>query len=116
MNTERAVEVVNAAHDQLATFASKSHRSDGRGVVLLNVPELPPGHITALGSTEMIYHTLDKVRRLTCELRGTDREEGYGLIRTIETYDPVRQAVVTVTVGRETPITVTMTLERPMGV
>jgi hypothetical protein len=116
MNAERAAEVVNAAHDQLATFASKSHRFEGRGVVLFNIPELRPGPIAALGPTEMIYHTLDKVRRLTCELRGRDREEGYLLIRMLETYDPVRQAVVTVTLGRENPITVTMTLERPMAV
>jgi hypothetical protein len=116
MNTERALEVVNAAHDQLATFASKSHRFDGRGVVQFSVPELPPGPVTALVATEMTYRTLNRVRRLTTELRGTEREEAYVLISMLETYDPVREAVVTVSVGRENPITVTMALERPMGV
>jgi hypothetical protein len=116
MNTERALEVVNAAHDQLATFASKSHRFDGRGVVQVRVAELPPGPVTALALTEMSYRTLNTVRRLTTELRGTEREEAYVLITMLETYDPVRQAVVAVSVGRESPITVTMALERPMGV
>ena len=116
MNTERAVEVVNAAHDQLATFASKSHRFDGRGVVQFSVPELPPGPVTAPAATEMTYRTLNRVRRLTTELRGAEREEAYELISMLETYDPVRQAVVSVTVGRGTPVTVMMALERPMGV
>jgi hypothetical protein len=34
----------------------------------------------------------------------------------LETYDPMRQAVVAVAVGREKPTTLTMKLERPLAV
>ena len=89
MNTDRALEVVTVAHDQLAAFASKSHRSNGRGVVQFSVAELPPERVVTLPASEMSYRTLNRVRRLIEAAPAPIREEDADvLIRMLESVRP----------------------------
>lgn len=108
---EPALRVITAAYVQLATFAKTSYTVDGRGLIQLAVPALQPG-TTIIVETHMMYYTLDHIRHLVAGLSAAQREDGDALVRLIEKYDPQRQAVVSVTVGRENPVRVTMDLER----
>ena len=115
-SNERAVQFIESVHDRLAEFGRESHGTDGRGVIRVSVPEVAPGTRRArraMVSTEMVYHTLSEVRRLTAGLQGTIRDDADVLLRMIETYDPSMQAVVTVAVGSDNPVSVKIRLERP---
>ena len=59
----------------------------------------------------MVYHTLDGLRGLTADLQGDSREDADILLTMVETYDPGRQAVVTVAVEGQNPVSVKMKLE-----
>jgi len=107
----RAIAFLEAAHDRLATFASESYALDGRGTVLARVPDVAPG--TSRISTEMVYRSLSDVRQSTTDGPASVRADADVLLHMIETYDPNRQAVVTVHFETGNPITVKMKLERP---
>ena len=108
---DRALAMIGEAQERLAIFASESCAAKGRGVVRVSAPELPPG-ITMV-SPEMAYHTLDEIRGLTGDAKGSLREQADVLIGMIETYDPEQQAVIMVAFGAGNPISVKMRLERP---
>jgi hypothetical protein len=108
---DRAVGFLEAAHKRLATFASESYALDGRGFVLVRVPDVKPG--TRRMSTEMVYRSLSDARQSTADCQASARADADVLLRMIETYDPIQQAVVTVDFETGHPITVKMKLERP---
>jgi len=62
-------------------------------------------------STEMFYHELADVRETTADM--DDRTDADALLLMIETYDPSKQAVVTVAVGEGNPISVKMRFDEP---
>ncbi len=109
---ERTLTIIGDHHDQIATFARQSYALDGRGVTRISFPDVPPG-TTAIVATEMVYHTLAEIRRVTANLTGTTADDAAVLIRMIDTYDPARQAVVTAAIAGQNPITIKMKLERP---
>ena len=82
---DRALLVIQAAHTQLSKFAQDSYGMHGRGVTLVSVPGLPAG-ATILLATEMVYHELAAVRRMTANMK--DRSDAAVLIRMIETVRP----------------------------
>jgi hypothetical protein len=108
---DRAVGFLEAAHERLATFASESYALEERGIVLVRVPDVVPG--TRRVSTEMVYRSLSDVRQATPDGQESVRADADVFVRMIETYDPNRQAVVTVDFETGNPITVKMKLERP---
>jgi hypothetical protein len=78
----------------------------------VSFPDLQPG-TTAVVSTSMVFHTLDEIRRVTANLKGSARTDADILIRMIETYEPSSRAVVIAAIEGENPITIKMKLERP---
>ena len=90
--------LIAAASEEMETFARTSFASDGRGVIMVEFPDVEPER--AIVATSMVYHQLEHVRRLTA---GTG-DDADVLVRMIETYDPDAQALVLATVGRSNPI------------
>ena len=107
---DRALLVIQAAHAQLSKFAQDSYGMHGRGVTLVSTPALPAG-TTTMVLTEMVYHELADVRRMTADLDPSS--DAAVLIRMIETYDPAKQAVVMIATGKDNPISVKMRLDAP---
>lgn len=114
-NTDRVMQFIDVGHERIAAFARESFRRDGRGVIRIGFPDLPPG-TTAMVATEMIYHTLAEIRRLTAGLTGTTADDAAVLMRMIDTYNPARQAVVTAAIEGQNPITIKMKLQPPFFV
>jgi hypothetical protein len=108
---DRAVLAIQAAHKQLSKFAQDSYGMHGRGVTRVSVPALPAPGQTVQVATEMVYHELAELRRMTASMK--DRSDAAVLIRMIETYDPAKQAVVMIAVGRDNPVSVKMRLDAP---
>lgn len=102
--------VIEGAHAQLSTFAQDSYGMHGRGVTLVEAPEVPPG-ATALVLTGMVYQPLEEVRTMTSGLSA--ESEADVLLRMMETYDPAKQAVIMVAIAGRNPITVKMRLDEP---
>ena len=111
MKENAALRFVDGLQESLAAFARESYQSDGRGVVLVCVPALPLGQSHGMVSTDMVYQTLEELRRLITELQGDSRKAADVLIRMVETYDPFRQAVLTVDAEGQNPISIKMKLE-----
>src|SRR5690348_12677045 len=109
-SNERTQKILADHHSQIATFARESYKHDGRGVVQVSFPNVPPGR-TGIAIRPMRYITLDQVQAITAKVRGGD--DVANLIRMIETYEPERQAVVTAAIDNESPITIKMKLELP---
>lgn len=112
-NTVQVIEFIHATLEQLAQFARESYRAEGRGVVRVAFPAAPPPGMTAVISTDMVYQTHEQVLDLFRDLSGELREDAHVLIRMMETYDPMRQAVVMAQVGQGNPITIKMKLDPP---
>jgi hypothetical protein len=93
--------------EPIARFARESFLRHGRGVVLMEFPDAPPG-MTVFGLIPMVYHQLADVPQLN--------EDAAVLIRMIESYVPDRQCVVTAAIEGQLPISVKMKLVRPVAV
>jgi hypothetical protein len=97
-------------HDQIAAFARENFRLDGRGLLRVEFPRLPPGVIAIVGIGEMTYTTLEEARRL---LADRDDEDSAITLRMVETYDPGRQAALIAAIVGENPVTMKMRLAPP---
>jgi hypothetical protein len=113
-NQNRALQFIEGVHDRLAEFARQSYSAFGRGVVRVAVPDMPPPGATATASTEMVYHTENEIRELTQSLADEATNDAATLMRMIETYDPLTQAVVTAALAHANPITIKMKLDAPV--
>lgn len=111
-NTELVLQFVSAAQPELAGFAKSSFQDGGRGVIRVEFPEVPPGS-TVVASTEMVYQTLEEIRRVVSSLKGDNRADAQILLGMIESYDPATQAVVTAVVGGNNPVSIKMKLAPP---
>jgi hypothetical protein len=105
-NQSRALQFLESVHERLAAFARDSYAALGRGAVVVQAPDIPPG-VTAIASTAMVYHAIDEIRNLA-------RADAAVVIRMIETYDPSSQAVVMVATPLGNSITVKMRLDAPV--
>ena len=108
-NTDQILEIINAGHARLATFAKESFALHGRGIIRVQFPRVPAG-TNALVETKMVYHDLKEMRRL---LSKAGKDEATTL-QMIETYDPTRQAVVIAAIDGGNPITIKMKLDPPV--
>jgi hypothetical protein len=110
-NRDYLLRFVEATHSQLAKFAQESFGTEGRGVVLVEAPDLlPEGSLIV---TSMVYHRLVDLRAIHADIEGSSRESATILLQMIETYDPFKQAVITVASGQRNPITIKMRLAEP---
>ena len=109
---ERTMQFIESLHDQLAAFASESYRLEGRGVTLVRIPVPPSDVVRTVARTDMTYHVADDVRRNASGEEGSAGEDAEVLVRMVETYDPSRQAVLTVAFQDHT-ISVKMKLDLP---
>jgi hypothetical protein len=93
---QRAAKFVDGARERVAAFATESYALEGRGVVLVRLPDVAPETCHAFVSTDLVYITVTEMRRVTADVQGDTREDADALLRLLDTYDPTRQAVVTV--------------------
>jgi hypothetical protein len=105
--------LIEAARAQLTKFATTSYAAEGRGVIHLAIQALEPGSITVIDTT-MVYLTLTHIRQLVAGLSASRRAGGDTLIAVVESYDPHRQALVSVAVGHRRPVTIAMDLDHPV--
>jgi hypothetical protein len=118
-NEDRIIRFIEAAHGRLAAFARENYQTYGRGAVLVAVPLAPD--VNAALSTTMAYHPATQFERLFDELDDVERAflgnaglaDAHVLIRMIETYDPMTQAVLVIRIQGQNPIIIKMKLERP---
>jgi hypothetical protein len=113
VNNERILKIISDHHEPIAKFAVESYRADGRGVVKIGFPDVPPGS-TVMAVRSMTYHTLEQIREIAGGLAGDTAADAAVLVRMIETYDPERQAVVTAAIDGQAPISIKMKLELPI--
>ena len=124
-NKDQAMQLIESVHGRIAAFARESHQKYGRGVILLAVPLLARGDDAPI-STEMAYHTAANFEQLLDRLGDVERviigdtrlflSDAHAILRMIKTYDPSRQAVVSVRIGDHHTVSVKMKLERPLVV
>jgi hypothetical protein len=113
---DRAVDFITAAHPHLAEYAQRCYASDGRGAIQVSVPELQPGVASGVVKTDMVYHAQAELRQLFANLTGDERADADVLLTMVDTYDPVRQAVVIAAVAGGAPLTVKIKLDLPVVV
>lgn len=111
---ERVLQFLSAAQPALAEFAVESYRLDGRGLIQVAIPESPPS-VSGLAMTDMVYHKLDDLRGLLADLSDASREDADITLRMVETYEPERQAVVTVAADGHNAISVKLRLVGKAG-
>jgi hypothetical protein len=104
----RAITIIGDHWGEIALYASTNYDLEGRAVIHVGFPNVPPGH-TALGITMMKYITLDDLRRIT----NPAEKDWANLARMVETYDPEQQSVVIGAIEGEPSISIKMKLERP---
>ena len=68
-NQNRALQFIQSVHERLAAFVRDSYAAVGRGAVVVQAPDIPPG-VSAIASTAMVYHSEDEIRTLTRGLPG----------------------------------------------
>jgi hypothetical protein len=107
----QVTQLLDSVYDRIAAFARESYDTDGRGVILIAVPKMARG---VDASKELVYHALDTIESIAADLDGWHGDDVDALVRMIETYDPAKQAVVTVAIGGQNPVSVTMKLEPPL--
>ena len=96
---EQITEFLGTGQSQIATFARQGYAVEGRGVVLVEAPELPPHQGTRLIFSHMEYRPVQAARELTANLEETHHEDRDTLLRMIDTYDPATEFVVAVVFG-----------------
>ena len=106
---QRMLQFIEAIHEQVSTFARARFQSEGRGMteVVRLGPALEP---LRPGGTDLVFHTVNEIRRRTAGLTGGRRDEADILLRMIETYDPTTQAVVMTTFEGENPVSLKVRL------
>ena len=107
---DRTIKIISDHHGQIATFARKSYELDGRGAIQVGFPNVPPGR-TAVGVGIMKSVALAELHRLA-----PADEEMAVLVRMVETYDPMKQAVVLAAIDGELSISIKMKLDPPFVV
>jgi hypothetical protein len=117
------VDLIGRVHRPVSVFARDIYQTHGRGAILFALPSVAPG-VDVVVSTQMIYYTATKFELLFKELGDADRvaigdvslnlNEIHTLFRMIQTYDPSRQAVVSVRIGDHNAVSVKMELEPPL--
>jgi hypothetical protein len=104
---------IEAAHGQLAAFATTSYAADGRGVIHVVIQALVPGTLAVI-DTAMIYLTLHHLHQLVASQSASGRAGRDALIAVAERYDPHHEALVSVAIGRRRPVTIVMELDHPV--
>ena len=113
-NTTREMEFISIVHARLIAFARHHYALDGRGAVMVTVPPVPPGRRRAVVSAEFTYHALDQLREFTRRVAAENQDSAAAFLCMVETYDPLRYAVVTVILGHALPVSIKMSLEVPV--
>lgn len=103
---------LEAMQQELASRARENYARDGRGVLMVEIPVLPPG-TQAVVQTDTLWVPLAEVKRTTQGHADAHiQEDAAVLVRMIETYDPAIQAVISCARGQHL-ITVKMRLDPP---
>jgi hypothetical protein len=76
---------------------------------------VPPTMTVAAIVASMRYHTLSQVRHVMAEAVGATLAEAETIVHLLDTYDPEREAVVTIWLDEHAPLIVTLPF-KPAGV
>jgi hypothetical protein len=114
-NPDQVMQLIEAVHNGIAAFARESYAIDGRGLILIAVPQVTRRTSTLI-STEMVYHPLSAVERLATDIGASAGGDGGALIRMIHAYDPATQALVSVRIQGQRPITLKKNFAGPFVV
>jgi hypothetical protein len=88
------MQYLNDAHDRLSVFARDCYNADGRGMIIVEFPLLPPRVTAPVSPTVVAYQALIATRDILSDLDDDGREGANVLLRVIQTYDPTTHAVV----------------------
>lgn len=112
MSTDRELllQAIEKAQPTLARFAREGYALAGRGLIQASLPPTPEPGATV---TTMMYRSASDLRRSTADVIDHLREDRDIIVRMIETYDPEREAVVTIAFAYGNSITVKLHLDLP---
>ena len=105
----RAMKIVSDLQDDIAGLARDGYRDCGRGVVQVEVPQVPSGG-SVMREVTLKYHALEDFCDIAAE-RPTDDGTAKVFLALVESYDPAKQAVIIAAIEGEPMITLTMQLD-----